>query len=266
VPREAFLVRVLLAALLFALSPLLGSGASAEPVDLLDPTPRWVEVAFEVSPRDLPAQTDTVYSQKIPARLEVGAKPGQVVVTVGRDHVESVLFAAGDPVPGSFSDFVWVFDAATGEVVSASLDGTVTEELDWGFFHTRTRTHIESKLATHRIGGVKRARRWLGQQLFEFCDDSGDERCKLVAGRRYDAATGYVYAVGSIEVGFSEVKLRTFSPLGEAIFSESEAMDASTLVARSEGSEVPPPLSSPGSVAAPALAPTPAVSAGPPRR
>jgi len=255
-------LRVLLSALLLTFSQLLPTGAAAEPVDLLDATPRWVDVAFEVSPRDRPAQTDTIYTSKIPARFEASVKPGQVVVTIDRSHVEDILFGEADPVSGSFSDYVWVFDSASGEVVSASLAGTLTGELDWGFFRTRTRTHITSQLVTHRIGGVKRPRRWLGQELFEYCEDRADDRCKLVAGRRYDTGTGYVYAVGPLEVGFAEVRLRTFSPLGEAIFSEREPMAA--MIARSDASDDTLPATAAGSLAAPALGPVPRVSSGPP--
>ena len=113
---------------------------------------------------------------------------------------------------------------------------------------------------------MKRPRRWFGKELFEYCEDRADERCQLIAGRGYDSATGYVYAVGPIEVGFSEVKLRTFSPLGEAIFSERDPLQATSTVARHDGSGAPPQMTTTGSLAAPALAPVPAVSAGPPLR
>ena len=41
---------------------LLGAAATAEPMALSDPEPRWVQVRYEVSPWERPGQTDSVYS------------------------------------------------------------------------------------------------------------------------------------------------------------------------------------------------------------
>ena len=43
--------------------------APAEPMDLSNPTPRWVEVRLERSPRDAPGALDTVYGPTLPAWL-----------------------------------------------------------------------------------------------------------------------------------------------------------------------------------------------------
>jgi hypothetical protein len=217
--REAVVVRVLLTVVL-----LLSSGnAFAEPVDFLDPEPRWIEVAFEVSPRDKPEQADTVYTPKIRARLETEAESGRAKVTIDRRWVEGILLADQDPVAGSFSDFVWIFDVATGEVVSASLSGVVMKQLDWGLFRSKVETKISVDMATIRAGGFKKPRRWLGQQIFGFCDGERGESCTFVAPSDYDTSNGYVNAVGALSVRFADLTLRTFSPLGEAVFTEVEA-------------------------------------------
>jgi len=256
-------LRALLYGLLLLLTP---ASALADPVDLRDRTPRWISVAFEVSPADKPAQMDTVYTPAIPAWLEPAADAGQIRVTVDRHDVEATLLADDGAVAGSFSDFVWVFDAASGEVVSAQLTGTMTKELDWGLFRSQVETRIEVDMATARVGGFKKPRSWLGQTLFHYCDDL-DGPCRIVGAAGYDASTGYVNAIGTVSVEFGELTIRTFSPLGEAVLSE---VDPATLTA----SRTAPPASSGsaaiasghGEIADAGWHTPPAVSAGPPPR
>jgi hypothetical protein len=259
--REAIVARTLLIGLLILVSP----SALAEPVDLLDPTPRWVEVAFEVSPRDKPIQTDTIYTPKIRAWLEAGDRRGWMKVTVDSHDVERILLADDDPVAGSFSDFVWIFDAVTGEVISAALSGTLTKELDWGLFRSKVRTQIEADMATNRVGGVKKPRRWMGQQLFGYCGDEDGQRCTVVDASRYDAASGYVNAVGDLSVRFGDMTIHTFSPLGEAVFSEVESQNVAASARPNPHSAGGAAVTAVGAVAQPDWASTPAVSAGPPQ-
>jgi len=250
--------------LLIGLLLLLPQIGLAEPVDFLDPTPRWVEVAFEVSPRDKPMQTDTIYTPKIRARLEAGDHPGWMKVTVDRRDVEGVLLVGDDPVAGSFSDFVWVFDAVTGEVISAVLSGTLIQEVDWGLFRSKVPTQIEADMATNRVGGVKKPRHWLGQQLFGYCSDADGERCTLVDAIGYDATSGYVNAVGDMSVRFGELTLHTYSPLGEAVFSEAEPQNVTASAHADSHSTGGAPVTAVSAIGQPDWAATPAVSAGPP--
>jgi len=201
---------------------LLSIDAMAEPLDLLDPTPRAVEVAFEVSPRDKPTQTDTVYSPHLVGFLEPADAPGTIRITIDRREIEQVLLAEHDPVPGSVSDFVWIFDAATGDVLSTRLTGRLVKQLDWGWFRSSAEARIDLDMQTQRVGGVEAPHTWLGQQLFGYCDDPAERACERVSGQRYDPETGYVYAVGTLNVHFGTVTVRTFSPLGEAVFVEME--------------------------------------------
>jgi hypothetical protein len=245
--REAEVMRTLLMGLLL----LIPGGAFAEPVDLLDPTPRWIEVAFEVSPRDKPEQTDTVYTPRIRAWLDAGDSPGRMQVTIDRHDVEGVLLAPDEPVAGSFSDFVWIFDVLTGEVVSASLDGILTQELDWGLFRSKVPARIAVDMGTNRVGGFKKPRNWLGQQIFGYCDAQVDPSCNVIAASGYDATSGYVNAIGDLSVRFGDLKLRTFSPLGEAVFSEAGQND------------VQPAVTAAGAIAGPGWVSLPDVSAAP---
>ncbi len=254
------MARTLLIGLLLLLPP----SALAEPVDFLDPTPRWVEVAFEVSPRDKPIQIDTIYTPKIRAWLEAGDRRGWMKVTVDRRDVECILLADDDPVAGSFTDFVWVFDAVTGEVVSAVLSGTLTKEVDWGLFQSKVRTQIEADMATNRVGGVKKPRRWMGQQLFGYCSDEDGQRCTVADASVYDAASGYVNAVGELSVRFGDLALRTFSPLGEAVFSEVEPQNVTASTHPDPHSVAGAAVTAIGAIAEPDWTFPPAVSAGPP--
>lgn len=207
-----------------------------EPMRLDDPRPRWVGVRFEVSPADRPDQLDRVYTPGIRAWLEPDAVPGRLRVSIPGADVERMLLVGEDPVPGSFGSFVWVFDAASGHVVSAELRGTLIKTLDWGPFTSRVRTPIRVAMRTAAAAGFEPPRVVLGQRLHGFCERAGSPDCTLVAGVRYDRSRGYVNAVGSLAVEFRGITLRTFSPLGEARFSELPASgrdsDADPQIAR----------------------------------
>ena len=71
-----------------------GTGAAAEPMDLRNPEPRWVNVRFEMSPADLPGQTDTVYSDPVAAWLEPGSGDPERTVTIDGGVVEERLLKA----------------------------------------------------------------------------------------------------------------------------------------------------------------------------
>jgi len=252
---------VLISALLLSIE------AMAEPMDLRDPTPRAIEVAFEVSPQEKPTQTDTVYTQNLMARFEPADVPGQVRITVDRRDVENVLLAGHEAVPDSVSDFVWIFDVQSGEVLSAKFSGRLMQDLDWGLFHSTAETKIELDMETQRVGGVEEPRHWLGQTLYGYCDDPSKRSCEIVSGRRYDSDSGYVYAVGALQVHFGKLTLPTFSPLGEAVFVELDARHPGTAVAAAlEGmdqSAAAAPLNSLAAAASQSASSLPAVSAGP---
>ena len=95
----------------------------------------------------------------------------------------------------------------------------------------------------------------------ELVGDDDGPRCTVVAARGYDAASGYVNAIGNLSVSFGDVTLHTFSPLGEAVFSEVEPQNVTA-------STHPDPRSVAGAavtaIAEPDWVFPPAVSAGPP--
>jgi hypothetical protein len=129
---------------------------------------------------------------------------------------------------GSFSDYVWVFDSASGDVVSASLSGVLVRRLDFGPFQKEIETPFEATLSTHGHAGFETARHVFGQILFPLCERASSE-CTLVDPVRYDARTGYVNAVGWIGGRALGISARTFASIGEAIFSEQPATGAAGL-------------------------------------
>jgi hypothetical protein len=198
------------------------AAVDAEPMDLRDPQPRWVEVRFEVSPHERPGQRDSVYTQRFPAWLEPDPLVGGMRVTVDASIVERHLMGDQLPLPGSFSDFEWLFDPITGEVLSASLSGKVVNEVSWGLISTTVHSEIDVRMNTEQKAGFEQPRSVLRHRIFPYCKSAGrrSSDCTLVAPSRYQHLNGYVNAVGELTVSSTLVTLHTFSPLGEAIFSE----------------------------------------------
>lgn len=198
---------------------LASSSVAAEPLDLSDTRARSVTVRFENSPADAPGRLAATYTVEIPARFERDASTGYVEVRIAGSDLERDYFGRQRLRPGSFSDYVWVFDPRTGHVVSASLRGTFVRRFAVGPLGRDVDTHFDAKLSTLRDAGFARARHVLGQLVFPFCDEAAED-CTLVRAAPYDARTGYVNAVGSIGARALGVSARSFAAIGEAVFSE----------------------------------------------
>ena len=219
----------MLARYLWCAAPLLllSGPVLASPMDLRDMRPRWVGVAFEVSPSSKPYQLQNVYTERVQAWFEPISESGQVRITVGGNTVESRLLWDQEPKAGSFSDFVWIFDVATGHVVSASLSGTLWRQLSWGIGRQKVEAKIAADMTSTAVAGYKPPLRLLGNVFHRFCSDPESPRCTLVEGRGYDFESGYVNAVGKMKVGSRIAGAGVFSPLGEAVFSELEDTEPS---------------------------------------
>ena len=200
-----------------------GTGAAtAEPLDLRDPTPRWIQVRFEVSPREWPDRLDATYSPPLAAWFEP-IDEGRVQVRVPGRAVEQSLLR--NAKPGTLSDFVWVFDARSGDVLSATLSGTVIERLDWGFFDTHSEIAMRLEMATTRRAGFRAPFQRLGQMIFRYCTPKrSGASCRLVPALPYDRQTGYVNAIGALSARAHGIDFHTFSPLGETVWSEVEPL------------------------------------------
>jgi hypothetical protein len=223
------------ASLLPLLLPLLLAGplatrASSEPVDLTDSRPRPVSVRFEASPEEEPGALAARWGPWLAARFEPGAN-GLRKVRVPGALLERHVFAEYGPRPGSFSDYLFVFEAQTGEVVEAGFSGTLVRPVRLGIVRFDSEVELRAAMTTREPAGFAPGRRILGQLVFRLCDAPSPERdCTLVAPRPYDPATGYVNAVGVLLGRSGLVTTRSFSPLGEALLREGEP-DEPTLVA-----------------------------------
>jgi hypothetical protein len=196
-----------------------GANPAQPPMDLRDPRPRAISVRFETSPPERPDQLATTYTDALPAWLAPDEERGRVRVTIEGRDVESGFLYRRRPVPGSFSDYVWIFDAVTGDVVSAQLSGTLVRRLEVGPFGQDVATPFRVELSTLALAGFESPRSVFGQLVFEHCARVAPG-CTLVAPRRYDPRSGYVNAVGSLVARAMGMAMQTFSPMGEAIFSE----------------------------------------------
>ncbi len=214
--------------LLAAVAIVWAGSAGAEPLDLHDPTPRWIRVSFEASPGDQPAQRDAFWGEPLRAWLRPAERPGWVVVAIPPEVVEGQLMVHQDPVPGTFGPMVWVFDARTGHVLSADLEGSVYRRLRLGFLKPRLRAQVRFEMGTERVAGFRSPRQVLGLEVFEHCTAQDDPDCTLVPPAAFDPSTGYVNAVGQVDAEAKGFASTSFSSLGEARFSE----DASPVMAR----------------------------------
>jgi len=201
---------------------LLQGVASASPLDLSDTTPRWIEVRFEVSPEDSPGRLDDVWSEARRAYIEPAGLLGHVLIRIPGTEREAQLRSTGaKPIGGSFSEFVWTLEPMTGHVLRAELSGRLREEYALGFLRSSTEVEIRVEMTTRIAAGFRPAKRIMGQRAHRFCVGSKDARdCTIVPPIRFDRARGYVNAVGSLHAWTAIAGIRTFSPLGEVIFSE----------------------------------------------
>ena len=217
---------------------------AAEPLDLTNAASRAVFVRFENSPRNQPDALDRGYGPMLPARAESAGRDLLQVVIAGA-VVEEHLFGSERPEPGSFGDFVWLFDARTGDVLDARLEGRLIQTLDWGLVRSTTRAHVQARMSTRERAGFRAPRDVLGTRLFRYCEPgrASSEDCNGVEAVRFDRERGYVNAVGVIEVQAAlGIEVESFSPLGEAVFFELEtplALDSESVAE----SSTPTPVS-----------------------
>ncbi len=218
-PRAGQLLAWVLASCLAAS----GQAAQGEGLDLNDPTPRRVDVRFEASGPKRPGALDGTYDAPVKAWFSHGPEAGQAQVRISGADMERVI-TNYEPVPGSFSDFVWTFDVATGHVIKAELEGVVTSRVDWGFFETEVETSIAMDLGTRKRAGFREPKQRFGHLIFEYCEEKAPE-CRSVPPAALDPSTGYVNAVGAVTAtAVGGLETMSYSPMGEAMIEEAAEM------------------------------------------
>ncbi len=202
----------------------LSSGPTrAETVDLHDPTPRWIEARFVQS---LPGEVAT-YSAPVHGWLEPGPDREQVTLRVPAHLVETVLFADEGAVPGSFQDFVWIFERRTGHVAEAGLSGILRRPWSFGWMRSSVEVDLTIRLSTLRAGGYRAPRGLAGRRVSEFCRGS-EAGCTPVEPRAYDPDGGSVAAVGHADASYGAIGWSSFASIGRALLRELRPEPATT--------------------------------------
>jgi hypothetical protein len=209
-------------AALVALGLWLAGQAGAAPLDLADPTPRWIEVRFEISPSSEPGAVDRQWGPYRRAWLDPVADAPAIEIRVPAEVIEAQLRSTGtDTVEGSFSPFVWRLDPDSGHVLNAGLSGQIRERIQLGPFRRTTEISIDVDMTTVTRGGYLASSGALGVETHVYCEPEGRRgRCNEVRPVPYDRERGYVNAVGFVRASAGLIELRAFSPLGEVEFRE----------------------------------------------
>jgi hypothetical protein len=193
-----------------------------QPMDLTNPEARWVTV------RALIASSDATHgrlSQPVRAWYGPGATPRERVVIIPGSEVERVFFADRNAVERSFSDFVWTFDAATGDVISASFSGAVSEPIRIGPIRTSVEVSIAAFFSTRMPGGYEKPHRIAGRDVISYCADVRQPDCTGVATAVYDPESGWVRANGAVCATWRSLRTLAYTSLGQARFSELRGED-----------------------------------------
>jgi len=209
--------------------------AMERPLDLADATPRAVRVRFEVSSAEEPGRLDALWSVARRAWLEPLPEQSLVRIHVPSVEVEAQLRSTGtQPIDGSFSDFVWLIDPETGEVLEATLTGRVRESIRLGPIHTSALVRIDVEMSTARVAGFTPGRGLLGLRTNRVCQPDpraeDDSDCVGVPAVPFDPTRGYLNAVGRVRAASTFATIEAFSPLGEIQLTESAPVGTDVIV------------------------------------
>jgi hypothetical protein len=226
----------LAAALLTTLAP--STAAVARPLDLSDSTPRAVCVELEDAPKEKPWALAARYGGPYEARLTGGDSPLQLKVTIPaaafRRHMERQNVIGTKP-RDPHEDFVWVFDTATGHVLSARVRSTVIQDLKLdargafgktlGALLPRQRVVLHARMSTSpkseltKVGYRPSSVAILGIPVAWACTNTDEEAtdCRKAQPYPLQRGSGCVNAVGRMSASVGD---DTYAPMGEAIFSE----------------------------------------------
>jgi hypothetical protein len=188
---------------------------AGDAMDLERLEPRWVEVqVVTTSPGDPVPR----FSEPVAAWYE--AEEAWRTVTIPGGAVERIFFAERSPVEQCFSDFVWVFDAATGHVTSASFSGLVDEPIRIGPVRSSARVRILVALSTRVTGGYDAPRELAGRTVIAYCPDVERAGCTAVTSSTYDPESGWVRANGAVCAVWHSFRTLAYTSLGQARFRE----------------------------------------------
>ena len=190
----------------------------ARPLNLADPTPRAIQVQFEISVD--PGIIGQTYSESYVATYSATGNTGTVVIssavyeaaiqTHDLDYFDTMM--TWSLISGSASDFTLDIDLTTREATAQPLSYQVLITDPVPFPQNGTVTRDLSTIAT---AGFAFLPQFPGFPFF--CDT-----CTLVPGVTYDQATGKINAVGTDALVAPDIpSLTGFSRAGDLRLSES---------------------------------------------
>lgn len=204
------------AALVCCISP---APAGAEPLNLADPTPRTIQVEFEVS--FPPLSVGETYSVAFDATYSATGNTGTVVIA-GAEYEWAIqthdldyfdVLMSWSIIGGSATDFVLDIDLTTLEATAQPFGYQVTITAPLPFPQVGT---VSRDLSTTTTAGFGTSPMLPGFPFF--CDT-----CILVPGAPYDPITGKINAVGSDTIVSADINLIGFSRAGDLRLSEGAA-------------------------------------------
>jgi hypothetical protein len=203
--------------LIYCLGP---APAWAQPLNLADPTPRAIQLEFEISVD--PGTVAQTYSEPFAATYSATGNTGTVVIsraeyeaaiqTRDLDYFDAMM--TWSLIPGSASDFTLEIDLTTMEVAAQPLSYEI---------------HITDPVPVPQNGTVTRYLSSTATAGFAFLPEFPGfpffcATCTLVPGASYDPATGAINAVGSDDLVAPDIpSLTGFSRAGDLRLSETPA-------------------------------------------
>jgi hypothetical protein len=194
--------------------------AGAEPLNLADPTPRAIQVEFEVSIP--PSTVGQTFSLPFEGSYSASGNTGTVVVSAaeyesaiedpGLDYFGALVTAT--LIGGSASDFVLDIDLSTGEATLQPLSYQVSIQEP-----VQQNGSVSRDLSTTAVAGFGTHPSFPGFPFF--CTT-----CVLVPGAPYDPNTGKINTVGSDRLVAPDIDQLSFSRAGDLRLSESPAVPA----------------------------------------
>ncbi|MDJ0789888.1 MAG: hypothetical protein QNK05_24080 [Myxococcota bacterium] len=169
--------------------------AAQTPVDLTDATARSILVEIDEDITDF-TSLGGLYGPRLLASFTSDGTTATVIVPGPSVEARFATQFAGfiTPVAGSFSDYAFELDVSTGDVLSATVSGSVTAAL-------LGTLDIDQTASSSEIAGFM-LQNFQGFDFPFYCVSGAT--CTLVPGVPYDPATGVARAVGRVGTGLLE--------------------------------------------------------------
>lgn len=200
-------------------SALVPASAGAGPLDVSDPTPRRIQIEFEIS--QSPLAIGQTWSAPFEARYSATGNTGTVVVlaptyasaiaTDQLDYFEVIM--NWSLIPGTATEFRLDIDLTTLQAVAQ----TASYEISIDDISPPQNGDVTRTLSTTAVAGFGSHPSFPG---FPFFCTTG---CVIVPGAPYDPLTGRLNAVGRDVLDAPDVDLQSFSRAGDLRLSEASA-------------------------------------------